>query len=67
MGDHTSINQVEKNSERIDIILRVNSEVVNWEGLKFTVNLRDINKFENRNSSISVNVFGTKIWFILLE
>ena len=29
-----------------------------WEGLKFPVNLSDINKFENHNSSISVNVFG---------
>ena len=34
------------------------SEVINWDGLKFPVNLSDINKFENRNSSISVNVFG---------
>ena len=58
MGDHTSINQVKKNSERIDIILQVISEVLNLEGLKFPVNLSDINKFKNRNSSISVNVFG---------
>ena len=28
------------------------------EGLKFPVNLIDNNKFENHNSSISVNVFG---------
>ena len=28
------------------------------EGLKFPVNLNNINKFENHNSSISVNVFG---------
>ena len=27
-------------------------------GLKFPVDLSDINKFENHNSSISVNVFG---------
>ena len=27
-------------------------------GVKFPVNLSDINKFENHNSSISVNVFG---------
>ena len=32
--------------------------VLNWKGLKFPVNLSDINKFENHNSSISVNVFG---------
>ena len=34
------------------------SKTLNWEGLKFPVNLSDINKFENHNSSISVNVFG---------
>ena len=28
------------------------------EGLKFPVNLSDINKFDNHNSSISVNVFS---------
>ena len=58
---------VEKNSERIDIKLREKSEVLNWESLKFPVNLSDINKFENHNSSSSVNIFVTKFWFILLE
>ena len=53
-----ALNPVEKNSERIDINLRETSKTVNWEGLKFPVNLSDINKFENHNSSISVNVFG---------
>ena len=38
--------------------LREKSEVLNWDGLKFAVNLSDISKFENHNSSISVNVFG---------
>ena len=52
MGDHASIKSSRKNSERIE-----KSEVLNWEGLKFPVNLSDINKFENHNSSISVNVF----------
>ena len=37
---------VEKNSERIDKELRETSKDLNWEGLKFLVNLRDINKFE---------------------
>ena len=36
---------VEKNSEHIDKKLREKSEVLNWDGLKFTVNLSDINKF----------------------
>ena len=60
-GDHTSIKSSIKNSERIDIKLREKSEVLNWEGLKFPVNLNDINKFENHNSSISVNIFGYEI------
>ena len=48
---------LENNPERIDRNLRETSKVLNWEGLKFPVNLSDINKFENHNSSISVNVF----------
>ena len=53
-----ALNSVEEYSERIDKILRETSKVLNWEGLKFPVNLSDINKFDNHNSSISVNVFG---------
>ena len=52
------LNPVETNSERSDKKLREKSEVLNWNGLKFSVNLTDINKFENHNSSIFVNVFG---------
>ena len=58
MGVHKSIKFSRKNSERIDEQLRETSNVLNWEKLKFSVNLSDINKFENHNSSISVNVFG---------
>ena len=61
MGDHTSIKSSRKNSERIiDIKHRETSKTHNCEGLKFPVNLIDITKFENHNSSISVNVFGYK-------
>ena len=61
MGDHTSIKSSRKKPERIDKKLREKSEVLNWEGLKFPVNLNDINKFENHNCSIAVNVFGYEI------
>ena len=47
-----------KKTERIYIKLREKSEVLNWEGLEFPVNLNDFNKFDNHNSSISVNLFG---------
>ena len=39
------LNQVEEQSERIDKILRETSKVLNGEGLKFPVDLSDINKF----------------------
>ena len=55
-----ALNPVEKNSERIDIKLREKSEVLNWEGLRFAVNLSDVNKFENRNSSILIMYWVTK-------
>ena len=58
MSDHTSIKSSRKNSERIDKKLREKSEVLNWDGLKLPVNMSDINKFENHNSSTSVNVLG---------
>ena len=41
-----ALNPVEKNSERIDIKLRETSKTLNWKGLKFPINLSDINKFE---------------------
>ena len=40
-----ALNPVEKNSESIDKKLRKKSEVLNWDGLKFPVNLSDFNKF----------------------
>ena len=62
-----AINPVEKNSERIDIKLREKSEVLNCECQTFPVNLNDINKFENNNSSISLNEFGCEKLVILLK
>ena len=53
-----SINTVEKSCERFDRKLRETSKILNCEGLKISVNLSDIYKCENHNSSISVNVFG---------
>ena len=58
MGYYTSVIPVENHPERFDRELRETSKVLNWRGLKFPVNLSDINKLENINSSISVNVFG---------
>ena len=61
MGDHTSIKSSRKKTLKVSIKnFDKKSEVLNWDGLKFPVNLSDFNKFENHNSSISVNVFGYK-------
>ena len=53
-----ALNLVEKNFGRINRKLRETSKTINWERLKFPVNLNYINKFKNHNSSISVNVFA---------
>ena len=53
-----SLNPVENHPERIDRKLRQTTKVLNWERLKFPVNLSDINKFEIHNSSNFVNGFG---------
>ena len=58
MDYYTSTKSSRKQAERTDRKLREASVVLNLEGLKFPINLIDINKFENNNSSISVNVFG---------
>ena len=52
-----ALNPVEKNAERITKILRLQAEKLNWEGLKFPVELPQISRFEKLNK-ISVNVFG---------
>ena len=53
-----ALNAVGKNSERINRKLPETLKTLNWEELKLPVNFSDINKFENHNSSISVNIFG---------
>ena len=53
-----ALNPVDNHPERIDKKLRVQSEKINWEGIKFPVELTDIKKFENQNEEIVVNFFG---------
>ena len=52
-----ALNPVKKNPKRITSILRLQAEKLNWEGLKFPVELKDVSRFEKLNS-ISVNVYG---------
>ena len=44
--------------ERIDSQIRENSKRINWSGLQFPIELKDITQFENLNQNISINVFG---------
>ena len=53
-----ALNPVEKNSERITKELKDQSERMNWSGLKFPVDLKQIAIFEKLNPEISINVFG---------
>ncbi len=52
-----ALNPVEKNAERISKELREQSLELNWKGIKFPVELKDIDKFE-RSNEINVNVLG---------
>ena len=53
-----ALHPVEKNSERITKELKDQSERLDWSGLKFPVDLKQIIIFEKLNPQISINVFG---------
>ena len=53
-----ALNPIEKNSERITKELKDESERLNWGGLRFPVDLKQIKIFEKFNPFISINVFG---------
>ena len=52
------LNPCDVHQERITKLLIEQSKELNWEGIKFPMNYRDINRFEKQNSNIHVNVFG---------
>ena len=53
-----ALNLVEDHPERITKDLKLQAEKLNWNNMTFQVDLKQIDKFENQNLSISVNVFG---------
>ena len=53
-----ALNPVEKNKDRIDKNLISKQDTLNMKGIKYPVSLRDIDKFETLNSSISITVLG---------
>ena len=53
-----ALNPREKNSERIDKKLKEKENTLNMEGIEYPVSLKDIDKFERQNPSISITVLG---------
>jgi len=53
-------NQVTSNPERITKISREQAESLNFDGVKFPTELKNIDKFEKNNHEIEVNVLGYK-------
>ena len=53
-----ALNPCEKNPQRIDKKLKEKENTLNMDGIEYPVSLKDIDKFENQNPSISITVFG---------
>ena len=53
-----ALNPCEKDPQRIDKKLKEKENTLNMEGIEYPVILKDINKFEKQNPSISITVFG---------
>ena len=51
------LNPKEDNPERIDKKLKEKENTLNMEGIEYPVSLKDIDKFERQNPSISITVF----------
>ena len=52
-----ALNPKKKNSERIHKKLKEKENTLNMEGIEYPVSLKDIDKFERQNPSISITVF----------
>ena len=53
-----ALNPRKKDSERIDKKLKEKENTLNMEGIEYPVSLKDIDKFERQNPSISIAVLG---------
>src|SRR5258708_6082285 len=52
-----ALNPVDKNQERITKELRIQADKLKWNDIKWPTSLNDINKFEQNNPGISINVY----------
>ena len=55
-----ALNLREKEPQRIDKKIKEKENTLNMDGIEYPVNLKDIDKFEKQNSTISITVFGYK-------
>ena len=54
------LNPKENNPHRIDKELKGKENTLNIEGIEYPVSLKDLNKFEKQNPTISITVLGNK-------
>ena len=55
-----ALNPREKDSQRIDKELKEKENTLNMEGIEYPVSLKDLNKFEKQNPTISITVLWYK-------
>ena len=53
-----ALNHCEKNPQRIDKKLKEKENTLNMDRIEYPVILKDIDKFENQNQTVSITVFG---------
>ena len=53
-----ALNPVDNHPERVDMELRVKKNTLTMKGIEYPVSLKDLNKFEKQNPSISITVLG---------
>lgn len=52
-----ALNPVAQNAERVTKVLREQAKKLDWDGLKFPLNVKDIHRFEILNPGLAVNVY----------
>ena len=55
-----ALNPTKSHPERVDKELKLKENTLNMEGIEYPVSLKDIDKFEKQNPSISIIVYGYK-------
>ena len=53
-----ALNPKNKNAERIDKDLKSKEDTLNMQGMRYPVNFRDIDRFEQQNPEISITILG---------